>query len=331
MKAGAMESRKIQFTGRSTFIVSLPKKWVEKKGIKVGDRIAMEETEEGSLILDSELTPKPESLRISIDITNNEPREVERKVVSTYLNGFDVLTIYSKSRISSEQRNSIKNILRRLVGPEILEEDSKKIVVHDLLDMSDLALKNVLRRMHLIVESMFKNAVDAFLIGDSGLAVDVISRDDEVDKLYLLATREIIEGTKKRSKISLDVPPEKTLHYLTVAKSLERIGDHAVKISKATRENEPGIPREFERQIAALYSAVLKGFESSAKSLFKEDLKLANGALNAKERIRGSTTALLNGIEANVGTLPLFTLIDSLQRVSGYSMDIAESTLDIIA
>ncbi len=35
------ETRKIQFTGKSSYIVSLPKQWVMDLGLKQGDQIRM--------------------------------------------------------------------------------------------------------------------------------------------------------------------------------------------------------------------------------------------------------------------------------------------------
>ena len=33
--------RKIQFTGRSTYILSLPKKWIEEMKLKAGDHVSI--------------------------------------------------------------------------------------------------------------------------------------------------------------------------------------------------------------------------------------------------------------------------------------------------
>ena len=35
------ETRKIQFTGKSSYIVSLPKQWINELGLKQGDQIRM--------------------------------------------------------------------------------------------------------------------------------------------------------------------------------------------------------------------------------------------------------------------------------------------------
>ncbi len=69
------ETRKIQFTGKSSYIVSLPKQWVLELGLKQGDQIRM--VRKGSSTL--ELYPpkfesriqKKEDATIEIDIEEN--------------------------------------------------------------------------------------------------------------------------------------------------------------------------------------------------------------------------------------------------------------------
>ncbi|MCK5904749.1 MAG: AbrB/MazE/SpoVT family DNA-binding domain-containing protein, partial [Gammaproteobacteria bacterium] len=36
------ETRKIQFTGKSTYIISLPKQWITELGLKQGDRVSVD-------------------------------------------------------------------------------------------------------------------------------------------------------------------------------------------------------------------------------------------------------------------------------------------------
>jgi phosphate uptake regulator len=43
------EIRKIQFTGRWTFIISLPKKWMHEMQLNVGDPVTILKTNNGSL------------------------------------------------------------------------------------------------------------------------------------------------------------------------------------------------------------------------------------------------------------------------------------------
>ena len=54
-----MSVRRVQLTGKSTLIVSLPKKWTKKNGLKKGDSLMIKETKDGSL----RITPSQTELR----------------------------------------------------------------------------------------------------------------------------------------------------------------------------------------------------------------------------------------------------------------------------
>ena len=41
--------RKVQFTGRSTYVLSLPKKWIEEMHVKAGDRVTLVQELDNSL------------------------------------------------------------------------------------------------------------------------------------------------------------------------------------------------------------------------------------------------------------------------------------------
>jgi phosphate uptake regulator len=48
-----MESRKLQLTGGSTIMVSLPKKWVDKAGLERGAEVVLVPQSNGTLLVDS--------------------------------------------------------------------------------------------------------------------------------------------------------------------------------------------------------------------------------------------------------------------------------------
>ncbi|NOZ59692.1 MAG: AbrB/MazE/SpoVT family DNA-binding domain-containing protein [Euryarchaeota archaeon] len=321
-----MESRKLQFTGRSTYVVSLPKAWVRERGLKAGDRVLIEVTESGDLLIRADASRVEEPRTKSLDISGLSPRQIERRVVSAYLFGFDELRITSRHRILPDQREAVMNILRRILGTEVLAETSHEMVVNDLLDFKEISPRSILRRMQVIAEFMFKNAVEAFFSRDRELAKDVIARDEEVDKFYLLATREIIEGIRRAGRANIDVPPEKAVHYLSVARSLERIADHSVKISSLVGRTPP---EEVAGELRKLYAEVVENFEKASRSFFSGDVNLADAVLDARDKLQRMVSSLLEQIEDKPGTIGAFTLLDSFQRVYAYSADIAESTLDM--
>ncbi|MBS0122567.1 phosphate signaling complex protein PhoU [Thetidibacter halocola] len=84
-----------------------------------------------------------------------------------------------------------------------------------------------LRRMARDVEGMLKDALDAYIQRDEALAMDVISRDTDVDQMYNTLFREFLT-------FMLEDPRNITacMHLHFIAKNIERMGDHVTSIAE---------------------------------------------------------------------------------------------------
>jgi phosphate transport system protein len=77
------------------------------------------------------------------------------------------------------------------------------------------------------VQSMLRQSIKAFVEQDTDLALEVIGRDKLVDSEYMEAARDV--------EASILADPSTTareLHLLTIAKALERAGDHVKNIAE---------------------------------------------------------------------------------------------------
>ena len=93
------ETRKIQFTGKSTYIISLPKQWIIDLGLKQGDQVTVGRKGISSLqITPYHIRRKDESEIATLEI---EPKEetssVVRKLVSLYFFRFKTINIKPKT------------------------------------------------------------------------------------------------------------------------------------------------------------------------------------------------------------------------------------------
>jgi len=74
--------------------------------------------------------------------------------------------------------------------------------------------------------AMVRDSIRAFLQKDLDLAKEVLTKDDEVDALFLKAKLDLIKKLHKDASFS-----EQALDLMMNAKYLERIGDHAENIA----------------------------------------------------------------------------------------------------
>jgi phosphate transport system protein len=82
-------------------------------------------------------------------------------------------------------------------------------------------------RMASIVQAMVRDAIDAFVAGDAERAQSVIDRDRNLDELYIRVFRELLSAMlDDASKV------ERGIHAQSIAKWLERMGDHATNLAE---------------------------------------------------------------------------------------------------
>ena len=245
-----VETRKVQVTGGSTYTVSIPKDWATDNGISAGSEVEFY-PETDSLFM----TPRTEDQRTegTLDVTDLSGDELTRAVMTMYVSGFDIIALES-ARISTDQRRTIREATQGLVGLEVLEETRGRVVIRDLLDSSELSIHNAVTRMRLIALSMLEDAIEALSDLDRDMARDVIQRDDDVDRLWMVVSR-IFRSTLRTPKAAeeLGVPREVCFDYQSSARQLERIADHATKIAHISLELEEPVPDDVADALAELH------------------------------------------------------------------------------
>lgn len=84
-----------------------------------------------------------------------------------------------------------------------------------------------IHRLADVVQSMVRDAIDAFVEGSADKARGVIDRDDAVDELYVRVFGEVLAAMRSDADSIV-----RGIHLQSVAKWLERIADHATNIAE---------------------------------------------------------------------------------------------------
>lgn len=325
-----VETRKVQVTGGSTFTVSIPKDWATDNGVEAGCRVEFY-PENDALFL----TPKTDDERTegTLDITDLDGDELTRVVMTMYVSGFDIIALEA-DRITNDQRRTIREATQSLVGLEVLEETRDRVVIRDLLDSSELSIHNAVTRMRLISLSMLDDAVTALAEDDEDMARDVIQRDDDVDRLYMVVSR-IFRATLRTPKATeeLGLPREVCFDYHSSARQLERIADHATKIAHLTLELDGGAPNQVSQSLDELHGQAEEVIDDAMEALFADDsteaTKLANSAREKVQAIDESARKideLLRDLDPARAQM-LGLIVDSVSRATDYGGNIAETAL----
>lgn len=325
-----METRKVQVTGGSTFTVSLPKTWATDAGIDAGTEVTF--YPDGDSLF---LTPAAddEQTRGQLNVTGLSGEALTRAVMTMYVAGFDIIALQSPS-MSTEQRGTIRDAVQSLVGLEVVEETSERAVVRDLLDSAELSIHNALTRMRLIALSMLEDSLTALRELDEDLAADIINRDDDVDRLWMVVSR-IFRSTLRtpRAAAELGLPREICFDYHSCARQLERIADHATKIAHLTRNFDEQVTDDVLDAIDGLHEDAVTVIDTAMDSLFEDDTGDATMMANeARNEVREmdyrvqQIDELLRDLDPNQAQY-LGLIVDSVLRSGDYGGNIAETAL----
>lgn len=326
-----METRRVQITGGATFMVTLPKDWAEQQKLHAGALVELHSHAPDLLILRPQHNSQITRGTLRLDAKTGDA--LMRSFISMYVAGFDVIEVRGE-RITPEQRQTIRKITQALIGPEIMEESRDSIVIHNLLNLAELSAPKTLDRIFLMVQEMFSDAVRALADHDAELAHDIAARDEDVDRLYLMLYRQFrIALCDLLAEEALGVSRVKLFDIHTVARQLERVADHAVKIAHVTTSIGTKPPtkiadalRKGGEQVATLIAEAINAFRISDPDLAS---RVIDNALALEERLMKAVKLLwdLDPQEAQL----IGIAFDSIGRVKDYSINIAETALNAAA
>ncbi|AOV95457.1 hypothetical protein AQV86_06115 [Nanohaloarchaea archaeon SG9] len=266
-----METRKIQKTGGSTYTVSLPKEWVEGE-IQAGESIQMEKVN-GKISLD--LFGEKEKSQASVVLNAPDGIEIlKRDIVGLYLNGTQTIRIKDIENIEE-----IKKFVREvLIGVEITRVENDSLEIKNLFRSEDLSSRNGLRRMDSTVKSMMDDI--------ESNPERVREMEDVLDKYYILLLRQLVLSQRnlnvgKKLEVEENL---KAMDYRLIAKSIERIGDHLVEISKHEKDYDQGLDK-LKPIYGDLSTAIFDSEQKKAENIVKV-LREVNTEDRNIERIR---------------------------------------------
>lgn len=326
-----MELRKIQVTGGSTHIVSLPKKWVDRNRLGRSDTLAIHEEPDGSLLLVPHGGSRPAHRTLEIRIPDGSgPDDAVRRLVGAYVAGADEIVV--RGRLDPGVRRTLRALTRDLVGVELVEETADRMVLQDLVGVSDVDLRKTVTRMQGIARLMFDDAVRALSTRDIELANDVHGRDDELDRLEWMVSKQMHALLEQpRIAARLDVRPAEALNFFLATRSLERIGDHASKIClNVVALGQAQVAPAVLQAILQHADAVRNVWEAAYNALKRSDFGRASAAADDGKGLaawRAQVPRLLEG-HAPEAVSALTLIADSVDRTRGYAVDIAEAAMN---
>ncbi|HOX34508.1 MAG TPA: PhoU domain-containing protein [Methanoregulaceae archaeon] len=330
-----MEIRKVQVTGGSSFVVTLPKEWAEQQKLKKNDPVGILIQPDGSLLVSRKINEEPVQRIKEIDAsTITEPAYLFRLLIGTYITGFNLVRITAKNKLQPFVRTVVRDYIRMTIGQEVVDETEQGITIKDLLNPSEMPFENTIKRMYVIVRAMHEDALAAFTACDRTLAQDVIQRDMDADRLNWLVSRQtnmILQNSNLSRKMGITMGV--AMHYAQLSRIIERIGDHAVRISEnALPLMACDIDPKIKTALREASSLSLKLFDRSIVSFFNSNIKDAHRTIEAIAELEEACTRINNMAltQETAVAISVGYMAESIRRSGEYAADISENVINFL-
>lgn len=318
-----MKTRRLQKTGGSSYSITIPKKWIDQLRLK--DKSLLEVNDINPKILKLYPAKKNNQILIAtIDAQFLSTIEIIREVIASYLSGFDQVII-KKLTIKQTQNAKLRNLFSTLIGFEIIEEATDKIILQNIFDSNKFPISTNVDRMFTMVKSIFTDTILALENQDITLSRSILKRETEIDKFHLAVTRQFYVHLRN------DLLPNQTnlnsidlYYYGLISRQLERIADHCVKICLLIENQKYQL--KVINPLIELSQEISHLLDKSQVMVKIFDKKMSHQIINQSLL----TSKQIDQIQMKLVKPHLIynTACDSLDRICGYLKNMAEATID---
>lgn len=203
--------RKVIQIAESTQLISIPRKWSQKYGIKKGDELNIEE-DENTLKISTERDILLSNIEVDL---RGKGKLIHRAISSLYRCGYNEIKIYFND--SSEFELIQSTIHEEMVGFEIVEEGKNYILTKQVSTIDHSLFDSMLRRTFIFITSSSEGLIDALKKDKPNLLRNIIIRDKTINKL----TNYLRRGINKKEGHFKHIGPG-----YVIIEILEKIGDN---------------------------------------------------------------------------------------------------------
>ncbi|NCC71141.1 AbrB/MazE/SpoVT family DNA-binding domain-containing protein, partial [bacterium] len=145
-----MERRKLIKQGKGGYTIYLPKKWIDKKGLKEGDEIKLEE-KDNMLMINCD---KKEILSITINIDKNNLVNIRHLMNFSYRNAYDIIII--KNCPKEKITELIEMASKLLLGFEMISNENQNLIFENISEPTENKYETLMRRIFIIIKESIK-------------------------------------------------------------------------------------------------------------------------------------------------------------------------------
>lgn len=258
-----MEYRKLISFGKNSYVISLPKAWVRQNKLNKGDLVYVDESQ-NSLILQASQKKDQEDKEITILVDGKDLKRVKREIIGAYIHNFKTIKLLGEE--IKQKAPEIQDSIQKMVALEIIEQDSKKIVAKDFLNLNDISMEQIIKKMEVISRSMLSDCKEMF---DHDNYDTIYHRDQDINKFRFLIYRIVWYGLDNPTNMlrKFNLKPIDLFNEWSISYYVEQVGDCIKRIARAMKEIDLPVKKKKEfvqllGEVELCYGKVLKAYHT---------------------------------------------------------------------
>ena len=195
-----------------------------------------------------------------------------------YTNSYTNITVIGSQL--SEILPKLDERIQRLIALEIIESTRTKIVLKDFLEFGAISLPEKLRKIDIIIRSILSD----LLSKKTELYGSILSRDNEVDRLYLIiykAAKKCIAEQSTLKIIKMTLP--QLINHMQNAFDLEHYADELHRFTDMLKSSR--LSKDSKGKLFPILAKAEKFYLETMRALYKHDGSLAMKLISQKSGI----------------------------------------------
>ena len=273
-----MEYRKLISFGKSSFVVSMPKAWVDKHKLKKGDILHLEENETSLIVMPKQMERIAEEKEIIINVDGKKIKQIQRELIPAYVNNYKTIILSGKE--IKNKAKEIEPLIKDLIALEIMEQNASKITAKDFLNMNDISINNLVRKMDVITRAMIEDCETIF---QEDVYENINHRDKDVNRLSYLIFRAVNYGLENQTYMikQFKLNSKDLLRYHLLAFQIEVIADEARRFARHVRKTK--LTKEKQKSLLGLLNRAKQNYLETMKAFYTNNSLLAHSLANLKK------------------------------------------------
>ncbi len=326
-----MEIRKLQTTAGGTFMITMPREWVNKLRLKKGDLVSVE-LEAGDMII-SPANSRAEQQSHPLEISEfRDKKMLDLCVTASYMVGHDVTEVVSNRKVAPEQKRWIRETVDGLLGLEISEEFSNQVVLQNLVDPTKFDLFRSIERFSATSRAVFNDAIKSLAEDDIALAQDAYDRGKESTKTYRLLFRLALQAANdKKLRVHMRLPNiSAAVVVLQSVRELGRIAYYSMRIAQHVQEMKKRPEKPLVSAISDMATIVSGMQEQATKSFLAKDFNAASNVMDRIEKVRNlNESAFLQLLREKdeKSSMAITLIVRDIRNIASYASALAEDAI----